>query len=443
MTFSHSNHGPTQPTAPAILTDKPRVLMFAPGFVPHMASENIVSGKLALAMTGAGWDLTVVSRPDTGFAYAADWAEPFASLQDITHEIDYPRGGAAQRAVELLRQGLTHRHPIEGLRWADRAAEYALNLHRKQPFDVILSRSPMAAGHLPALRLVRLTGLPWIANWNDPPEGLWPAPYPNPRGPINRWRFDRYNRAVMNAASVNTFPSERLRDHVLRAVGGADAIVTEVIPHVGLVGHQPAPRQKVGLFKLCHAGHLHPNRNPEAFFEGVARFVARSGIGDELSIQVLGVEDVDLRRLAGFYGLGARLNFTGPVPYEQAMTLLADQDVNVLIEADCDEGVFLPSKLVDYTQVGRPILALSPRRGTANDLLARGGGLAVSGADAWAVAEALGRLHQAWKHDRLESGYASTWLYEPYSPGAVMGAYRRVLGPLLGSRAAPVRSFAA
>lgn len=433
----------TYPDAQTLLAGNPRVLMFAPGFVPHMASENIVNGKLALAMTAAGWDLTVISRADTGFAYGNDWQGPFASLQDITHEIDYPRGSTLSRAKHLITESFRQGHPIDGLRWASHAANHAANLHREQPFDLILSRSPMAGGHLPALQLAKQANLPWVANWNDPPEGCWPAPYPNPVGPINHYRYRRYHRAVMQAASVNTFPSQRLRDHVIKSLAPDANINTDIVEHVGLINHQPATPNNDGHFKLCHAGNLTAERSPETFFEGVARFAARSGIGDKLRIEILGVEDVDLNRLAGFYGLADHLTFTGPVPYQQALEKLAHNDVLVLIEADCKEGIFLPSKLVDYTQVGRPILAIAPRQGAAADLLARGGGIAVGTTDAWAVSEALGRLHQAWKHDRLQAGYDSSWLYESYSPRAVMAAYRRILGPILSTQSTSQQHAAA
>ena len=78
------------------------------------------------------------------------------------------------------------------------------------------------------------------------------------------------------------------------------------------------------------------------------------------------------------WGWGGVVRFRGAMDYWSTLGELASSTALVLIEAPCDEGVFLPSKLADYVQVRRPVLAVSPRQGTVRDLISQyGGGVVV------------------------------------------------------------------
>ena len=57
-------------------------------------------------------------------------------------------------------------------------------------------------------------------------------------------------------------------------------------------------------------------------------------------------------------------------------------DVLCVIEAKMNEGIFLPSKLSDYSFLNKPILCFSPANGTLVDLINKyGGGIAIDNED--------------------------------------------------------------
>jgi hypothetical protein len=103
---------------------------------------------------------------------------------------------------------------------------------------------------------------------------------------------------------------------------------------------------------------------------------------------------------------------------------LAKSDVLVIIEAPLTEGIFMPGKLVDYVQIGRPILALSPVVGTINDIVSKhGGGIAVNCQSPDLVARALRTLHEHWSEGNLNRLYGSTRLASLFSEERVLGLY--------------------
>jgi hypothetical protein len=99
--------------------------------------------------------------------------------------------------------------------------------------------------------------------------------------------------------------------------------------------------------------------------------------------------------------LAGVVSFEPSMPPDAVRAWMSEADVALLVEADLEEGIFFPSKLSDYLAGGRPILALSPRRGVAADFLSDGGGVLAGPEDVAGIASALERLHDLWRSGRL------------------------------------------
>jgi hypothetical protein len=106
---------------------------------------------------------------------------------------------------------------------------------------------------------------------------------------------------------------------------------------------------------------------------------------------------------------------------------LAAAAVSVVIEATLPEGIFFPSKVADFVQVGRPILAVSPAVGTLNDLLSSyGGGIAVDCASSEGIAKGIESLFRSWQAGDLDVSYGSAKLRPLFSDETVLSAYREI-----------------
>ncbi|GBC62219.1 hypothetical protein DENIS_3188 [Desulfonema ishimotonii] len=410
--------------------------MFAPGFAPYAASENLVNSKLALAMLNRGWDVTVISRCDRGFNYGVEWTEPWLPLRDFTHEVDYGFGGSGQRFGERVYHSLRLGHPIAGVRWAWRALELALSLHREKAFDLVLSRSISCCAHLPALSFVRQTSVPWIANWNDPPGYWFPPPYEYQANALRQAVWNRYYRDVMNTADINTFPCERLARYVSERLGIKERKNISIIPHIGLDTEVTPPAREPGesVFRLCHAGNLSRERNPALFLRALKRLVETDAAPNRIQLDIIGVENVELGTLIRETGLTEHVTFTGTLSYMKTLERLASGTVQVILEAPCPTGIFLPSKFTDYVQTGRPVLAVSPARGTMNDLLAfHGGGLAVDCTSAGDIFAGLQTLYGQWQAGILDR-HCSSFLWPLFAPDGIIERYAQILSEIQKGR---------
>jgi glycosyltransferase involved in cell wall biosynthesis len=408
--------------------------MFAPAFAPYAASENIVNSKLALAFLRQGHEVCVISRRHEIFRYGQEWSEPWLPLRERTQEVLYGTRSRTHRACDLARSLASMRHPLPGIRWARRALALALELHREKPFDVVLSRAPNDAGHLPALFLARTTGVPWIANWNDPPHHLWPHPYDEKLSGLRRWVSARFVRQVFENARYVSFPSERLRRHVVQRTAVTDRARTVVIPHLG--HDRPSLRRTApgDVFQICHAGNLSPERCPRPFLRGLSMFLERERVRGRVVFEVVGVYQPELEELARQYGLHDCLRVTGALPYAEALARLEQSDVLLVIEAPCEEGIFLPSKVADYACTGRPILAVSPARGTLQDLLsAYGGGICASNRSVEEVCRALTVLYRHWHEGSLSTSFRADHLGRVFSEERVLAQYGELFRHLCGA----------
>ncbi len=108
------------------------------------------------------------------------------------------------------------------------------------------------------------------------------------------------------------------------------------------------------------------------------------------------------RRLASALGLDGVVTFTGRVPFAESARLAADADVLLVIDAPADDNLFLPSKLVDYLALAKPILGLTPSRGATADVLRALEQPIVAPDDEAGIASAIGRLIDRKREGHLE-----------------------------------------
>jgi glycosyltransferase involved in cell wall biosynthesis len=415
-------------TAEAGADRHPSVLMFAPCSLPGAFSEHLANGKLGLAMLQAGWDVQVVTQTYGGKTYGNEWAEPWLPLQPVTSELTNEGGVTAARLADVCTAAIQTRYVGTGTRWARRAIQRGRELLRTQEVDVILSRSPTEGGHLPALALAGSAGLPWIANFNDPPCWCFPRPYRSAGG-LWRWSGRSLLRRVLREADVVTFPSGYLRDYVVAAAGMRADIRTAVVPHCGLAQRRgPPPPGRNQVLRLCHAGDLKHPRDPTVLIHGLRRF--RAEVSADVQLDLIGLTDDALRGVVGEAGLGEAVRFLGAMPYRQADLHMLECDALVVLEAPCATGIFLPSKVADYLSAGRPVIAVSPAAGVLADLFReRVGGVAVDNTSVSDVVRGLTEVYQAWRTGRLQEVYRPLLAYErAFEPQRILDIYRTLFG---------------
>lgn len=406
-----------------------RILMIATGFPPYLFSENICNGKLALAFLEAGIEVDVISRKDEGPSYGTEWNKPWDALKPNTYTIDYPSGNKIQQSIDLIYSAIKLGTPIiPGIRWARRAYEKALTLFKEHSYTAILTRSPNDISHLVGYKLKKKTGCCWIANWNDPANPIWPDPYKIKYSSLQQKYFLKLTSRLLSNADVNTFPSQSLLNHFSLHFPSLKLNSTNVIPHIGLIESawpKSSPIPQTGKLRMLHAGNLSKERNPETTFKAMQNLIKNGSRNFEFHI--MGNVNDYTEDLIKKYGLNEYVKCIGSKPYMESLSLMQSYDVLVLIEAKLEVGIFFPSKITDYLQAGKPILAISPKEGFASSLFGgREGAYLADNESSHSIVQSLGRTLNDFEEGRLLK-MAPRSLYWHLSPIEVVNQYQDIL----------------
>jgi glycosyltransferase involved in cell wall biosynthesis len=409
--------------------NKPRILMIAPVFYPYppIWPEGMVNAKLALAMKRAGWHIDIIIA---GYSNGAGRRYPseetgWKELVNNVHIINLAqRRTLPHKLLDTMKGFVLTGQILRRLGWGLSVLNAAKKLNSMFKYDVILSRAIPDYAHFAALLVHRQTRVPWIANWNDPtPNHKFPVPHgEGPDSPIAPDIF-RWYQAICKHCTWHIFPCERLRDYMCSYLPGQIKTKSSVIPHVAMENFSIAPVSHDG-FSICYAGSISPPREVTAFLEGIKRFKKILDSEDSFCVRFL-VDKPDIAaESARTMGVEDVIRIEAAVPYSQMPEMLAKSDVLAIIEAPVKEGIFMPAKIVDYVQIDRPILALTPVVGTISDIFSKhGGGIAVDCQSPDAVAQALQTFYVHWKEGTLNQKYGSNSLISLFSEERILRLY--------------------
>ena len=412
------------------MSKKYRILMFAPAFAPFANPEAIVNSKLALAFLNAGWEVDVISRnlaDESTYNYGSGWIEPWLPLKRVTHILEYTVGGRLRQFIGGLWGGLRMGYVIGGCRWAAHAYDVGLRLHREKQYDLIISRALPSSAHLPAMKLSVDTNVSWIANWNDPWEFLRDSIV---KGDLrkNIGYFEAiFCENVGKSASWHTFPSEKLRHKMCQYLGSKILERSSVVPHAALPAISSLMPTDHKIFRIAFAGRLWKYQSPKIFLKSLASFIKKINGYNHVNFLFIGIDDNNIQDLAISFGIDSIIQYIGKQKYSETLSILSKCDVLLIIDPPDSDGVILTSKLVDYAQTGRPILAITTRFSTSDEIITNyGGGIAVDCHSSEAIINALIELYSHWEKNTLDEKYGSHRLYNIFSPETVVDKYKKI-----------------
>jgi glycosyltransferase involved in cell wall biosynthesis len=140
---------------------------------------------------------------------------------------------------------------------------------------------------------------------------------------------------------------------------------------------------------------------------------------ERVILTLVGPEDKSTMKRVRALGLEGIVVSVGQTNYQESLRYIHSANVCLLVEADIPEGIFLPSKLVDYISARKPVLALSPRVGEIADLVPGGGITRVDAGDAPGIRDAIRVLYEDFRKGTLALRSPSDAQVEQFSPELV------------------------
>lgn len=344
-----------------------KILVVAPTSYPVNGAEAIVNIKLLKALSeDGGFVIDLIAKKNKWQNYPSASIEEYGvkcnlHLVEVDNRIYNPIV-IFQNLLCLLTFGAIYK----GCHWAVKAMRVAKQLINRNDYDYVLTKSNPS--YLVGYYLKKKYGVKWVASWNDPyPNELYPQPYGN--GPQYSDSSTRRRVSIMQNADVHIFPSMRLQEYMGSYMNIADKEKI-IIPHI--ITPMDMPMHKFdGTLRMIHSGKLYYPRSPETLLHGL-RKALHVCPEMKINISILGNMNIEYMNLVKELDLEKYVNYLEPVEYHKSLEILSQYDVALIIEANCKEGIFLPTKVGDYMQLSMPMFAISPISGNLHDLYNEG-----------------------------------------------------------------------
>jgi glycosyl transferase family 4/glycosyl transferase family 1 len=353
-------------------------------------------------LASLGWHSTVVCLdPRRGGPHWRDGVDAAFPEGVETVRVSSPEEWTLVRAAWRVLPALRD-WPDSKWVWIGRAARAATQASATTAFDGLVTFGQPWSDHLVGLRVHRATKLPWVAHFSDP----WvDSPYLRSL-PAQRRAAQRMEEDVIREADGVVFVTRQMADLVMKKYPDAWRDKAGVVPH----GFEPASVPKAGQsrragggpMRLVYTGRFYEDlRTPTSMLQALARINAREPLADALDVTFVGPHVTSFAREAARLGIDALVHFRDRVPPAEAAAVANAADALLVIDAPADgPSPFLPSKLVEYLPLRKPILGITPA-GAAAELLERLVCQTAPPGDVDAIETAIVCLLRQWREGTL------------------------------------------
>ena len=286
-----------------------------------------------------------------------------------------------------------------------RALALAEQILRQSSIRLLYSLVKPYSCSLVGLALKQRTHLPWVvwfsATWVDNPHEAYKS--------IVRRVNTRFERSVIEHADAVILTSNETRDLMMEKYPPEWMRKVHVIQSSFRQDLYPALSDRSDSTLIFrYIGAIYPPRTPAPLLQAIS--LLRSRMPDLIRtcrFECVGTLRVPVDRLKKKYGIDDEIVFKAPVNYLDSLKLMKTADVLMVIDAPEEINVFLPTKLIDYVGAERPILGITPLKGTSARLIRDLGGTVVSPEDPEAIAGAIADIASRYR------GEASNQYHHP------------------------------
>ena len=347
------------------------ILFIANSCLPVTGPENICNARQLAVLSQSGeFKIDLVTRHDNTTYYPKDDIEQYGIKLNSLNFVDVDNKINIKTLWQHMRAWLKFGVVEAGYHWAVAALPLCEKLVKENKYDFIVSKN--ASSYILAYYLKKKYGIKWVASWNDPfPAYLWIEPYGHGNTPEKVKKCRRIVK-IMKRADEYVYPNARLANYVNSYVQ-ADKSKIHIVPHV-MTSQPKSSRKEVSRpIKLIHSGQCNAPRYAKSLLLATKELLEEKKITkNDISITFMGKINPEEMSMIENEPLKGVVNMRKPVAYHESLAILEEYDIALIIEAACEEGIFLPTKVSDFMMAGKRMLAICPRVGVLHDLFEQG-----------------------------------------------------------------------
>ena len=275
-----------------------------------------------------------------------------------------------QKLAILLRGNLFVPDPRVG--WVNPSARYLRKYLKDNPVDAVVTTGPPHSMHLIGLKLKKLTGVRWIADFRDPWTEMHYFKHMGLLPWTAKWHREMEQK-VLDKADVVIAVSAPVRDDFQARTSTPVVLLTNGYDTEDFAAEPPVlPADR---FTLVHTGLFASDGNPLKLWDVLA---AKCREDDEfkrqLRIRLAGKTDTEITESLRARGLSDNVEDYGYLPHPQTVELQRSASVLMLpLRQEPEYVKALPGKIFEYMAARRPVLGIGQEGGAAARMLADSG----------------------------------------------------------------------
>lgn len=257
--------------------------------------------------------------------------------------------------------------------WIKPSVRYLTRYLKDHPVSLLVSTGPPHSMHMIACRVAKKMKLPWVADFRDPWTKIdyYQDLMLGPRADRKHHRLEKKVLRSADALSVVSFDMKRQFEEMgsrnIRVIpNGFDPDDFETPEDEEQSGGSPDRK-----FSLTHIGTIVPSRNPHSLWRVLSELLAdNEDLANDLVVRLVGAADYAVNRSLEEANLGKWVQIVDYIPHQEAVGLLKESQVLLLLINDTPNAKgILTGKFFEYMNAGRPILAIGPKDGEADQIL--------------------------------------------------------------------------
>ncbi len=333
----------------------------------------------------ADWRITVITAEETDSALPYD--------ESLSREVDagvevlrLPANVAAAKSYFLRRLGgrflsnyakrwISALLYIPDVRktWIPRAEKAIKQKLSEQKYDCILISSPPYSLAMLAGSLQKELNIPVILDMRDPwttnPYKIFPTPY-------HLMRERQLEKKAIEALLFGVSAYRTLINHFQKTIGNFSAQDWRVIPN----GYDEDDFEDIAIgskndkqFSIAFSGTFYSHFNNPKFLFAAISGLKKDGRDRERPVHFyhIGHSALDLKKLAGRYGITDRVHRAGYLKHKECLKRLSEMDALcfILDNRHRNSGYTIGGKVYEYLRLKKPVLAMVPAEGEAAELI--------------------------------------------------------------------------
>ncbi|WNO08123.1 hypothetical protein [Teredinibacter sp. KSP-S5-2] len=305
--------------------------------------EGICTGRLIRALLDDGHKITLFTSSKSSL----DYTHPKLTVRS------YPSGFREFRSVTALWARLNGHIPNNYYQWGRKVADTVLR--GAEVPDVFYGRAWPHASWVPAYELAEKYSRPLMLHLSDP--------FPPPNEPQPDQEFLKGVQKMVRRADVVTFTNQQTIPYQKKNIS-FDQTPTAVLPHVTRAPEVLSDVREEKQF--YHIGAVSKFRPADPLLQGFALFLEQY---PDATLNFVGASAKYLEPLIHHYKLEGRAII---LPYtDNVLASMEKSSLLICLDANIDEPVFTPTKIIEYLTVNRPVLAITPPNSPVDMLVGR------------------------------------------------------------------------